>query len=163
MYTSFISSEGTGETRNINILSNNEKVMWAYETEDIINNFFVSLKTNYQSEEQIMRGGSDFKFESVNRLDHKLHKIRLRRSGSYIGSPRWIKNKRATINPKNDDDYDDCFQHALIAALSYQNTENHPERISNLTPFVDNYNWEGIDFSSHQDGQEESEKPKNLC
>ena len=99
MYTSFISSEGTGETCNINILSNNEKVMWAYETENIINNLFISLKTNYQSEEQIMRGDSDFKFESVDRLDHKRHKIRLRRGGSYIGSPRWIKNKRTTINP----------------------------------------------------------------
>ena len=36
MYTSFISPEGTGETRNINILSNNEKVMWAYETEVLV-------------------------------------------------------------------------------------------------------------------------------
>ena len=67
MHTSFISSEGTGETRNINILSDNEKIMWAYETEDIVNNLFISLKSNYHSEEQIMREGCDFKFESVDR------------------------------------------------------------------------------------------------
>ena len=58
--------------------------MWAYETEDIINNLFKSLKNNYQTEEQIMREGSDFKFESVDRLDYKLHKIKLRRGGSWI-------------------------------------------------------------------------------
>ena len=84
----FISSEGTGETRNVNILSDNEKVMWAYEPEDIINYLFISLKNNYQSEEQVMRGGSDFKFESDDHLDYELHKIKLRRGGSYIKAPR---------------------------------------------------------------------------
>ena len=84
----FISSEGTGETRNVNILSDNEKVMWAYEPEDIINYLFITLKNNYQSEEQVMRGGSDFKFESVDHLDYELHKIKLRRGGSYIKAPR---------------------------------------------------------------------------
>ena len=65
-------------------MTDNEKIMWAYETEDIINNLFISLKNNYQKEEQIMREGSIFKFESVDRLDYKLHKIKLRRGGSWI-------------------------------------------------------------------------------
>ena len=26
------------------------------------------------------------------------------------------------------------------------NIENHPERISNIKPFIDKYNWKGIDF-----------------
>ena len=123
MHTSFISSKGTGETCNINILSDNEKIMWAYKTEDIIDNLFISLKNNYQSEEQIMRKGSDFKFESVRRLDYKLDKIKLKRRGSYIKSPQWIINKRATINPKNEDN-DNCFQYALTAALNHQNIKN---------------------------------------
>ena len=84
MHTTFISSNDAGKTRSINILSDNEKNMWAYETEDIINNLFKSLKNNYQTEEQIMRESSDFKFESVDRLDNKLHKIKLRRGGSWI-------------------------------------------------------------------------------
>ena len=104
MHTNFICSKDTGETSKINILSDNEKIMWANETEDIINNLFISLKSNYQSEEQIMREGSDFKFESVDCLDYNLHKIKLRRRGSYIKSPKWIRNKRATINSKNEDD-----------------------------------------------------------
>ena len=64
--------------------------MRAYETDDIIDDLFISLDNNYQSEEQMMREFSDFKFESVDRIDYKLHKIKLRRGGSYIKSPKWI-------------------------------------------------------------------------
>ena len=44
--------------------------------------------------------GSDFVFESVNLLDYKLHRVRLKRGGSYIKSPKLLENKKATINPK---------------------------------------------------------------
>ena len=130
MHLSFSSSKGTGETRNINILSDNEKIMGGYETDDIINNLFISLKNNYQTEEQIMREGSDFNFESVDLLDYKLHKIKSKRGGLYIECPEWIRNKTAAINPKNEDN-NNCFQYSLIVALNHQNIENHPERISN--------------------------------
>ena len=47
--------------------------------------------------------GSEFAFDSVDLLYYHLQKISLDRSGSYIDSPKWLKNKKATINPKNDD------------------------------------------------------------
>ena len=53
-------------------------------------------------------GGSDFIFDSFQRLYCKCHKINLKRGGSYIEFPDWIKNKKATINPENEDDM--CFQ-----------------------------------------------------
>ena len=53
-------------------------------------------------------------------------------------------NKIATINPKNKDNK--CFQYSITVALNHQNIENHPERISNIKPFIDKYNWKGIDF-----------------
>ena len=62
-----------------------------------------------------------------------LHKISLNRGGSYIDSPEWLKNKRATINPKNKDN--ECLKHSIIAALTHQKIKNHPERISNLKSF----------------------------
>ena len=30
--------------------------------------------------------------------------------------------------------------------MNHQNIENHPEIISNIKPFIDQYNWEDIDF-----------------
>ena len=65
MHVNFISSKDTGEACTINILSDNEEIMLGYETDDIIINFFESFLNNYQKEEQIMRGASDFVFESV--------------------------------------------------------------------------------------------------
>ena len=73
-----------------------------------------------------------------------VHKTSLKKLKSYIKSPEWLINKRATINPKNKDNK--CFQYSITVALNHQNIENHPERISNIKPFINQYNWEGIDF-----------------
>ena len=48
--------------------------------------------------------GNDFNFDFANFLHYKCHKISLKHGGSYIDSSDWIKNKKATINPINDDD-----------------------------------------------------------
>ena len=53
-------------------------------------------------------------------------------------------NERATINPKSKDNK--YFQYSTVVALNHQNIENHPERISNTKPFINQYNWEVIDF-----------------
>ena len=55
--------------------------------------------------------GSEFIFDSVDVLDYNLNKISLNYGGSYIDSPKWLKNKKATINLKNNDDK--CFQYSL--------------------------------------------------
>ena len=114
------------------------------ETDDIIKKLFESFLTNYQKEETILRNGSDSAFESVDLLSYSVHKISLKRGKSYIKSPEWVLNRRATINPKNKDNK--CFQYSITVALNHQNIENHPERISNIKPFIDQYNCEGIDF-----------------
>ena len=62
--------------------------------------------------------GSDFVFESVDLLDYKLHRVRLRRGGSYMKSPEWLLHKRATINPNNEND-DKCLRWSIISALNY--------------------------------------------
>ena len=83
--------------------------------------------------------GSEFVYDGVNALHYDLNKIILNRSKSYIDSPKWLKNKKATINPINNDDK--SFQYALTEALNYQNIKNNPERISKIRTFIDRYNW----------------------
>ena len=90
---------------------------------------------------------SDFIFESVDLLYYELHKISLNRGGSYIDSPKWLKNKGATITPKNKDN--ECFKYALKIALNHEKIGKDPQRISKLKPFINNYNWKGIEFPSH--------------
>ena len=91
--------------------------------------------------------GTDFVFHSVDLLYYELDEISLNRGGSYIDCPAWLKNKKATINPKNNDN--ECFKYATVAALNCNNINNHPEKISKLKPFIDNYNWKDIKFSLH--------------
>ena len=75
-----------------------------------------------------------------------LIKKSINRGGSNIDSPKWIKNKKSTINPKNND-YK-CFQYAVTLALNLGKVNSHPERISKIKPFIDQYNWKEIDFPS---------------
>ena len=56
----------------------------------------------------------------------KCHKISFEHGGSYIGSPYWIKKKKATINPENTDDK--RFQYAVNVALNYEEIKRNPER-----------------------------------
>ena len=61
--------------------------------------------------------GSEFVFDSVDLLYYKFHKISLNRGRSYIDSAKWLKNKKTTINPKNDDDK--YLQYAATVALNH--------------------------------------------
>ena len=58
----------------------------------------------------------------------------------------WIK-KKTTINPKNDND-DRCFQYAATIAWNFGEIKNNPQRVSNIKPFIDDYNWEGTNYLS---------------
>ena len=110
-----------------------------------------------------MRGGNDFNFENVVLLQYSLYKIKLKRGGSLIDSPEWIRNKLATTNPKNYDG-NNCFQYAITVALNHQNIENHPGRISNIEPFIDKYYWDRKNFSLHQKGHKDCKKSeKNMA
>ena len=40
-------------------------------------------------------------YDRVGAFYYKLHKISLNRGVSYIDSSKWLKNKKAAINPKN--------------------------------------------------------------
>ena len=73
---------------------------------------------------------TEFVFDSVDSLYYKPHKISLNRGGSYIDSPKWLKNKNATTNPKNNDDK--CFQYATTIALNHEQTKIHSDRILNI-------------------------------
>ena len=87
--------------------------------------------------------GSESVFDGINLLHYNLNKISLNRGGSYIKSPDWIENKKATVNPQNKKD-DKCFQYALTVALNHEKIKHDRERISQIKPFIDQYNWNEI-------------------
>ena len=91
----FILSNGSDETCNMHTKSNNIEIMMGSEIYEIIDELFESLLQN------------NFVFDSVDLLYYHVQKTILKRTrSSYMGSPEWLKNKKATINPKNNDN---CF------------------------------------------------------
>ena len=88
--------------------------------------------------------GLEFEFDGINFFYYSFNKTSIYRRGTYIDSPKWLKDKKSTINPKNNDDK--CFQYVVTLALNLDNYNKHPQRISKIKPFINNYNWKDIDF-----------------
>ena len=59
----------------------------------------ISFTKNQEGLEESMKG-SEFIPDSVDLLHYQLHKTSLKSVRSYIDSLKWLKNKKATINPK---------------------------------------------------------------
>ena len=126
--------------------SANEEFMNGSDTDEIIKELFKSLLQRYQENLQEKMKGSDFVFDGVNYLYYDLNKINISKGGSYIDSPKWLKGKKSTTNPKNND-YK-CFQYAVTLALNLDKINGHPQRISKIKSFIEEYNWKDIDFPS---------------
>ena len=145
MTINFFSSKDSEETRIMYSPSDNIEVMLGNETDKIIEDLFDSFLQRYQKGFEESMQGSEFIFDSINSLYYQLHKISLNRCGSYIDSPKWLQNKKAAINPKNNDNK--CFQYDITSALNHQQIKKDPRRITKIRPFIDQYNWKEIRFS----------------
>ena len=137
---------GSDETRVMHTKSDNEEIMTGSDTNEIIEELFESFLQRYEQNLEEKIKGSDFEFDGVNFLYYDFNKISLNRGASYIDSPKWIKSKKSTINPKNND-YK-CFQYAVTLVLNLDKINKHPQRVSKIKPFIDQYNWSDIDFPS---------------
>ena len=124
--------------------SDNEEFMSGDDTNQIIKLLFESFLQKFEEHLQNKMRGSEFEFDGINFFYYDFNKTSIYRGGSYIDSPKWLKDKKLTINPKNNDDK--CFQYAVTLALNLDNFNKHPQRISKIKPFIDQYNWKDMDF-----------------
>ena len=127
--------------------SDNIEVMMGSETDETIEELFKSLFKYQEGLEESMRE-SEFTFDSADALYYNLNEISLSTGGSYIDSPKYLKNNKAPINPQNNDDK--CFQYAVAVALNHEQIKSNPKRISSVEPFIDQYNWKEIDSPSNK-------------
>ena len=102
------------------------------------------IKHMCQQIENPVLSDSKFVFDGVIHMDIDFHRLNLTRGSSYIPLPDWLAKKGAIINPKNSDM--ECFKWAVIAAMKWKDTDNHPERISKLRRYEDDFDWTGIKF-----------------
>ena len=121
---------GSDETRVMYTRSYNEEIMNGSDTDEVIKLLFESFLQKYEENLQEKMKGLDFEFDGVNFFYYDFNKTNINRGGSYIDSPQWLKNKKSTINSKNNDDK--CFQYAVNLSLNFNSIDNHPERISKI-------------------------------
>ena len=142
---SFVSQKpGSDENRVMYTRSTPEEFMIGSETEEVAEKLFMSILQKYQDNLQNKMKGSDFIFNGINYLYYDLNIITISKGGSYIESPKWLKDKKCVVNQKNNDN--ECFQYAATLALNFNNIDRNPQRISKITPFINNYKWNDINF-----------------
>ena len=96
---SFISLKpGSDETRIMHTRSDNEEFVSGSDTDEIIKGLFESFLQKYEENLQEKMKGLDFEFDGVNFLYYDFNKISINRGGSYVDSPKWLKDKK--INNK---------------------------------------------------------------
>ena len=71
----------------------------------LLRNFLMDTKLNYKHQREIRI------LSLIAFIYCKCHKIHFKRDESYIDSPDWIKNKKATAHPINKIS-NKCFQYA---------------------------------------------------
>ena len=135
---------GSDETHVMYTRSDNEEFMSSDDTNEIIKLLFESFLQRFEENLQNKMRGSEFEFGGINFFYYSFNKTSIYRGGTDTDSPKWLKDKKSTINPKNNDDK--CFQYAVTLALNLDNIDNHPKRISKIKPFINQYNWKDIDF-----------------
>ena len=142
---SFISQKpDSNEIRTMFTRSTPEEIIIGSETEEVAENLIMSILEKDQDNLQNKMKGSDFIFNGINYLHYDFNRITISKGGSYIESPKWLKDKKCCINQKNNDNK--CFQYAATLALNINSINKHHQRISKIKPFIDNYNWNDINF-----------------
>ena len=118
---------------------------------EILDQLLTSLHEKFNDDLQLSRESSSFVFESVEECNIHLNKIDLKRGTSFVETPAWRKNKKAPINPQNNNDTY-CFMYAIAIALFHEALGKNPGRISKkLSQFADAFNWHDIDFPATYD------------
>lgn len=119
---------------------------------DIMFERIMSLIDRYTNE------GSGFTINKINRLFVNKIRVDLTGAGSYFEAPTFIKNKKAIVNIKNNDEK--CLIHCLNAAL--HPVKKNKERVASY-PADHGLNFTGIDFPTPYTQVKKVEKLNNLA
>ena len=133
-------------------------------SKDFLNHFYKNMKRFTKLFTRFLQNkmrGSDFEFDGVNFLCYDFNKISINRGGSYTDSRKWLKDKKSTINPKNNDHK--SFQYAVTLALNLDKIKKDTQRVSKIKPFIEQYNWKDIDFPSTSKDWEKFESNNEIA
>ena len=104
-------------------------------TDELFNDIFKKF-------EVFLKNGSNWVYESLEKLTIGFSKFKPFRGGSYIKLPDFIKNKKAVLNIENNDNK--CHMWSILAALHPQ--KSHAKRTSKYKEFINELRYDDIEF-----------------
>ena len=125
-------------------LAFNSRMLAVYNLSDMDEIVSAMIEHMHQQIENPALRDSKFVFDGLIYMNINFHRLNLTRGSNYMPLPDWLARKGAIINPKNSDM--ECFKWAVISAMKWKDIDNHPERISKLRRYEDDFDWTGIKF-----------------
>ena len=100
------------------------------------NTYDHSTRKIYENFDAHIKEGSGFMVDSVEKLDVCTYRYSPIQASNFIPTPKWIADKKAVINIKNDDGR--CFEYSVLAALRLEkeNIIHHLERVHAYAPYL---------------------------
>ena len=114
----------------------------ALKPDDIEPSFEASVQEISKSFTEYQREGSNWTLDHVINLTLHVARYKPLRGSTYIPLPPALKNKKAIINVKNNDEK--CFLWAILTAL--HPAEINSERVTQYEGYVDTLNMTGISY-----------------
>jgi hypothetical protein len=123
-FKKFIPALAREEFEEMTIASKNRIIL----REDEINKTIKALLKEIKEEiESLDNNEGYWQLKNVINIDFKLREYKPLSGSFYIDLPDWIKNKKATINIKNDDQK--CFKYCMLYHKHKNEIKDNPERI----------------------------------
>jgi len=91
-----------------------------------------------------VRFGSQWRYESVNKLELKIGKYIPFRGGSFIPTPAWLSAKSAVTNIQSRDSK--CVIWAVLASLHADKVRRNPNKLFNYLHLEDTISVQGLTF-----------------
>ena len=110
--------------------------------------------------EYFQREGSGWQLNKVIKLEIKIADYTPIYGSSYIELPIELRNKKAILNIKNEDEY--CFKWAVLAHLHPIGHKDNPNRVSKYKDYESTLDWSGILFPTPLTDVPKFEKKNNI-
>ena len=113
--------------------------MKSTDTDSLIKKFMSSI---YGGIDEYTKNGSEWRFESNDKLEIHTIGYNPTKGSSYIPLPDWITNKKAIVNIQNKDEK--CFLWSVLRYLHPREKDEH--RLTGLKEYEHSLNTKGITF-----------------
>ena len=80
---------------------------------------------------------------------------------TYVETPKFIRFKKAVLNPRSNDNK--SFQYSITLSSYYKEISNNFNRTANIEPYINNFNWNNINFPPIKQDNENFEISNENC